>query len=604
MHVGAGKGGVAQVGPAVDVSVPEGLVAKQRVEHRNVALPTEVAHAFRVARIGRGAGVWHPRVVHVVAKTGVHVPQRVAPTLGVSVWVAATPPRRVPVEPVGRDNIAVQDEVIDERQRVELGDGVVVVRRVGHVLRGAEVDEVIPIVSGSVLFPSASPRLEEIHKVPRLIVVLLGEIDVVHFFAVLVHPPVLAIEVHDATLVGALVELQIRQVAQGVHVRVADVRPGLKRVIVVGGRLENQALVLVPRFDVEHLSFQGVVVPHLVAGDVVETALSVGVAVVAVLVAVSSRLDPKGAVGVKELDVGAFPVAPTPSSIFLAVAADRHHGNGVRVGPQEVGVCGDVARRLAWRHVVVWIERHRPNHRRLGDVDGARVQRAPFRGRVAVEGVVDVEVAGHRQRHRKRTRMVTRFHVKRGRRGIPGVHVEGICAVGPARRRRHAHFPTGPAVHISGPTVVRLGGAEFRTVRVRLQDVFRWIGEHQRLSLALVDLEVGVEESADVQIGRQLPLRRANDDQVPARGNHGACRDFEFVHVGGVVREEIPSQVDIRPRGVVEFDKIFVVAPHPKGVVAARKFVDDHLGRGPQGHSPRHQERQASHHPVSLTHGQ
>ena len=135
----------------------------------------------------------------------------------------------------------------------------------------------------------------------------------------------------------------------------------------------------------------------------------------------------------KELDVGAFPVAPTPSSIFLAVAADRHDGNGVRVGPQEIGVGRDVARRLARRHVVVWIERHRPNHRRLGDVDGPRVQRASLCGRVAVEGVVDVEVARNRQRHRKRTRMVTRLHVKRGRRGIPGVHVERVRAVGPSR---------------------------------------------------------------------------------------------------------------------------------------------------------------------------
>ena len=507
VHVGARKGGVAQVSPTVDVGVPERLVAQQRVEHRNVALTTEVAHAFGVAWIGRGTGVRHPGVVHIVPKTGVHVPQRVAPALGVSVRMTAAPPRRVPVEPVGRDDVAVQDEVVDERQRVELGDGVVVVRGVGHVLRGAEVDEIVPIVSGAVLFPCASPRLQEIHKMPWLVVILLGEIDVVHLLTVLVHPPVLAVEVHDATLVGALVEFQIRQVTQGVHVRISDVCPWFKRVVVVGSCLENQALVLVPGFDVEHLGFQSVIVPHLVAGDVVETTLSIGVAVVAMLVAVSSCLDPKRAVGVEELDVGAFPVAPAPGAILLPVAADRHHGNGVRVGPQEVGVGRDVARRLARRHVVVWIERHRPNHRRLSDVDGARVQRASFRGRVTVEGVVDVEVARHRQRHRKRTRMVTRLHVKRGRRGIPGVHVEGVCAVGPARRGRHTHFPAGAAVHISGPTVVCLGGAEFRAVGVGLQDVLRRIRKHQRLSLALVDLEVGVEETAHVQIGRQLSFR-------------------------------------------------------------------------------------------------
>ena len=148
-----------------------------------------------------------------MSKTGVHVPQGVTPALGASVRMTTTPPRGVPVEPVGRDDVAVQDEVIDERQRVQLGDGVVVVRRVGHVLRGAEIDEIVPIVSCSVLFPGASPSLEEVHKVPRLVVVLLGEVDIVHLFPVLVHPPVLAVEVHDAALVRALVELQIRQVA-------------------------------------------------------------------------------------------------------------------------------------------------------------------------------------------------------------------------------------------------------------------------------------------------------------------------------------------------------------------------------------------------------
>ena len=341
---------------------------------------------------------------------------------------------------------------------------------------------------------------------PRLVVVLLGEVDIVHLLTVLVHPPVLAVEVNDAALVRALVELQIRQVTQGVHVRVTDVRPRLKRIVVVGGRLENQALVLVPGLDVEHLGFQGVVVPHLVAGDVVETTLSISVAVVAVLVAVASRFHPKRTISVKELDVGAFPVAPAPRAVLLAVAADRHHGNRVRVGAQEISVGRDVARRLAWWHVVVWIERHRPNHRRLGDVDGARVQRASFRGCVAVEGVVNVEVARHRQRHGKGARMVTRLHVERGGRSVARVHVEWICAVGSARRRRHTNLPAGAAVHISGPAVVRLRGAEFRTVGEGFQDVLRRICEHQRFSLTLVDLEVGVEETAHVQVGRQLPF--------------------------------------------------------------------------------------------------
>ena len=152
--------------------------------------------------------------------------------------------------------------------------------------------------------------------------------------------------------------------------------------------------------------------------------------------------------------------------------------------------------------------------------------------------------------------------------------------------------------------MVSLGGVEFRTKREGLQDVLPGICKHQRLSLTLVDLEVGVQKASHVQVGRQLPFTGAHHHQEPSRWHRGACRNFKFVHVAEVVRKEIPSQVDVRRSGVEEFHKVFVVAPHPKGVVAARKFVDDDLGRGAEGQDPPDQQTRASLHPVSSAHGQ
>ena len=147
-----------------------------------------------------------------MAKTRVHVPQRISPALGVAVWVTAPPPCRVPVQPVRGHDVAVEDEVVDERHRVQLGNGIFVVRRHRHVLRRTERDEVVPIAAGAVFLPSPTPRFQEIHEVPWLIIVLLREVDVIHLLAVFVDPPILAVEVHDAALIRAFVQLQIGQV--------------------------------------------------------------------------------------------------------------------------------------------------------------------------------------------------------------------------------------------------------------------------------------------------------------------------------------------------------------------------------------------------------
>ena len=64
-----------------------------------------------------------------------------------------------------------------------------------------------------------------------------------------------------------------------------------------------------------------------------------------------------------------------------------------------------------------------------------------------------------------------------------------------------------------------------------------------------------------------------------AIGRHHCARwNFEFVEVVGVVREEISSQINVSTRRIVEFYKVLIVPSNSQCVVAAGKFVDDHLG--------------------------
>ena len=51
MHVGASERSVPQIGPSVDIGVPKRLVPKQCIQHRDVALTTQIAHALRIARV-------------------------------------------------------------------------------------------------------------------------------------------------------------------------------------------------------------------------------------------------------------------------------------------------------------------------------------------------------------------------------------------------------------------------------------------------------------------------------------------------------------------------------------------------------------------------
>ena len=83
--------------------------------------------------------------------------------------------------------------------------------------------------------------------------------------------------------------------------------------------------------------------------------------------------------------------------------------------------------------------------------------------------------------------------------------------------------------------MVRLCGVDVGTVGVTLQNVAGRIRENKRLSLTLVDFEIGVQESPNVEVGQKFPFRRTHHHQVPPCRNLSACRDLKFVRVGRVV---------------------------------------------------------------------
>ena len=215
--------GVAEVRPTVDVGRPEILIFHEGIEDGDVALSTDIPQGFRVARIRVRTLRWNTGVVCSVAEGVVHVPQGVAPLLAASVRVPAAPPRRVPIQPVCAYREGIEQVIVNQAHHVVHAGDVVVVIWIGHVLTGHEVHERHPIRIVPVLDPCTAPSLDEVNEVTRLVVVLGGEVEVIDLFAVFVNTPILAIEVDNATFVGSLVNVQIGQVAQCLHIGIADV---------------------------------------------------------------------------------------------------------------------------------------------------------------------------------------------------------------------------------------------------------------------------------------------------------------------------------------------------------------------------------------------
>ena len=357
-------------------------------------------------------------------------------------------------------------------------------------------------------------------------------------------------------------------------------------VVVVGRRLEDEALELPALGDVEQLGVDHIVVAHLVPGDVVESLLRVGVGVVSMLVGIALGLHPERTVLMEELDV--HRLVPKPGTVLQPRAAHAHHADRVAVVPEEIGVGLNEARSQNPRG----IHHNGPDHGGLHQSDGRHVGERGVRRLVAVERVVDVHArrAGNVQREGGRT--VSGRLAENRHRGISVVEESRRPRIRRVGRGLEADLPISGAIHVPGPAVVLLVRADVGAVGVALNDGARGIGQHHGFLLALVNAKVGVQVASPVEVaGLRLPA--ADDHQKPVRRHDGAGRDLEF---GGVVHVvgQVPTANVNRPRGlIVELNEVLVVARNVERVVGTRKFVDDDLRtQGQHEHPEKGQERE------------
>ena len=570
VHVVAGEMGIAQVGPPVDVGRPEVVVVHQGVEHRDVPLSTHVTHVLRVARICLRTGVRQARVVGPVPEGVVHVPQGIAPAASVSIRIASAPPGRVPVQPVGTDHVAVEDEVVDERHLVQLADRLLVVGIDRHVVARDEVNEIIPIVPIAILFPGSAPRLQEVDVIAALVVVAVGEVAVVDLLPVLVDTPVLAVDVKDAALARPLVEVKVCQRTQGLHVGIANVGAARVGVVVVGRRLEDQTLELAAVGDVEQLCIDHIIMAHLVPGDVVESLLRVGVGVIAVLIGIALGLDPERAVLVEELDV--HRLVAKPRAVLKTRAADAHHTDRVAVRSEEVGVRLDEA---GSQHAA-GVDHDSAHHGGLHQTDWRNVGKARVGRSVPVKGIVNLHPGRAREIERQCVGMITRRLSHDGLGRIAVIERTDCTGIGRIGCGVGADLPISGPVHIAGPAVVLLVGADIRSVGVALYNGSGGVGQHNRFLLALVDAEVGVQEASSVQVARQ-GFAAAHDDEEAVGRHHRARGNLKFGGIIHPVGEVPPAQIHRACSLIVELHEILVVPRDVERVVRTGEFIDDDL---------------------------
>ena len=354
--------------------------------------------------------------------------------------------------------------------------------------------------------------------------------------------------------------MQVCEGTQGLAVGVPDVSTTGVGVVVVGRRLEDEALELPALGDVKQLCVDHIVVAHLVPGDVVEPLLRVGVGVISVLIGIAFGLHPERAVLMEELDV--HRLVPEPGAILQPRATYAHHADRVAVVPEEIGIGLNEAGGENARGV----HHDRPDHGGLHQSDGRHVGKGGVRRLVAVERVVDVHArrAGNVQREGGRTvagRLTENRH-----RGIPVVEGSRRARIGRVGRGLEANLPISGAVHVPGPAVVLLVRADVRPVGVALNDGARGIGQHHGLLLALVNAEVGVQVASSVKIAG-LCLPAADDHQKPVRRHDGASRDLKLGGVVHVVGQVPPADVNGPRRLIVELNEVLVVARDVQRVV-------------------------------------
>ena len=125
--------------------------------------------------------------------------------------------------------------------------------------------------------------------------------------------------------------------------------------------------------------------------------------------------------------------------------------------------------------------------------------------------------------------------------------------------------------------MVSLGGTNVRDEGIGFQDVFSWIGKHQGLSLALVDFEIRVQISSEVQVGEQLSLSGTHDKQMASSWDNSTSGNLKFVDVVHVVAQEVAAQIHCCHSRIVKLNKVLIVPSNAQRIVAARKLVDHHL---------------------------
>ena len=290
------------------------------------------------------------------------------------------------------------------------------------------------------------------------------------------------------------------------------------------------------------------------------------------LIGIALSLDPERAVLMEELDVHGL--VTHPGAVLQSIAAHAHHTDGVGIVPEEIGIrLHETGGQNAGR-----IHHHGQNHRRLEQADRHRVGQAR-RGRlVAIQGVIDLHARRGGKVQGEGRRVVSGRFAHQWHRRIAFEHGRRSACVCGVRRRVGADFPSSRSVGFPGPAVVLLVRGDVRAVGVALDHGAGGVRQHDRFLLALMNPEVGVEETARIQVAR-LGLAAAHDDQVAIRRDDSPGRNRKLGGVVQVVGQVPSSQVHSRPGLIEELDEILVVARNVERVVRTGEFVDDHLRR-------------------------
>ena len=220
----------------------------------------------------------------------------------------------------------------------------------------------------------------------------------------------------------------------------------------------------------------------------------------------------------------------------------------VRVGLDKTG-----------REDACWVDRYSANHRGLEKADWRHIRKRAVIRTIAIERVMNLHARLRRDGHGQCIGVITRSLAQDWFGNIPIKHESRSSRIGRIWGWVCTDFPTRSTVCVSGPTVVFLVGLHIRSVSVALHNVAKCIGQHHRLLLALVNPEIGVQESTGIQHAI-LSASATNDGQESIWRDSGARWNLEFCGIGRIVRHVPTSDVNRPCSGVEQLNKIFIVS--------------------------------------------